>query len=94
MVTNNNEDYLKNAKEAFAEIGESLAPSGIVFSYEFDEIGHDRSIELNKGWEIILGRGLDIFQKTNGKYDLAEFYQEKRLCKGCKIMYFSASYTQ
>ncbi len=91
LVTNNNEDYLENAKESFAEIADSLEPWGIVFSYEFDEVVHDRSIELNNGWEIVLGRGLDIFQKTNGKYDIAEHYQEKRQCKVCKITYLAAA---
>jgi len=42
---------------------------------------HDRCIEMNNGWKIILGRGLDIWQKTNSRYDIAEIYQEKRLCK-------------
>ena len=40
---------------------------------------------LDNGWKIVLGRGLDIFQKTNGWYDIAEYYQEKRLCKACEI---------
>ncbi|WP_373514594.1 BREX system Lon protease-like protein BrxL [Persicitalea sp.] len=90
LVTNNNEDYLENAKESFTEIADSLEPWGIVFSYEFDEVVHDRSIELNNGWEIVLGRGLDIFQKTNGKYDIAEHYQEKRQCKVCKITFLAS----
>jgi len=54
---------------------------GIEFSYEFSEVQHDRSIEMNNGWKIMLGRGLDIWQKTSGRYDMAEYYQEKRLCK-------------
>ncbi|MBB6610492.1 BREX system Lon protease-like protein BrxL [Pontibacter sp. Tf4] len=87
LVTSNNEDYLENAKEAFKEIIDSLEPSGIFFSFEFDENIHDRSIELNNGWKIVLGRGLDIFQKTNGRCDIAEYCQEKRLCKACEITY-------
>ena len=35
---------------------------GIVFTYEFDESGHDRSIVTDTGWRVILGRGLDIYQ--------------------------------
>ncbi|MCC9138789.1 BREX system Lon protease-like protein BrxL [Pontibacter silvestris] len=87
LITSNNEDYLENAREAFKEIIDSLEPSGIFFSFEFDENIHDRSIELNNGWKIVLGRGLDIFQKTNGRCDIAEYYQEKRLCKACEITY-------
>lgn len=85
LVTYNNEDYISNSKESFAEIADSLAPVGIDFSYEFCETQHDRSIELNNGWKIILGRGLDIWQKTNGRYDLAEYSQERRLCKEFEV---------
>jgi ATP-dependent Lon protease len=87
LVTNNNEEYIENSKEAFKEMADSLEALGIIFSYEFVETTHDRSIVLDNGWKIVLGRGLDIFQKTNGWYDIAEYYQEKRLCKGCEITY-------
>ncbi|WP_428236550.1 protease Lon-related BREX system protein BrxL [Gracilimonas sp.] len=87
LKTNNNEDYIENAKEAFTDMINSLEPVGIKFSYEFDEEIHDRSIQLNNGWKIILGRGLDIYQKTNGWFDIADHYQEVRKCKGCEITY-------
>jgi len=87
LVTNNNEEYIPNSKEAFKEIADSLESLGIMFTYEFVENSHDRSIELDNGWKIVLGRGLDIFQKTNGWNDIAEYYQEKRLCKACEITY-------
>jgi ATP-dependent Lon protease len=85
LVTNNNEEFIENAKGAFTEIIESVAPLGIDLSYEFNDTLHDRSIEMNNGWKIILGRGLDIWQKTSGRYDIAEYYQEKRLCKEFEI---------
>ena len=67
------------------EIIDSVSSLGIDLSYEFNETLHDRSIEMNNGWKIILGRGLDIWQKTAGRYDIAEYYQEKRLCKEFEI---------
>jgi ATP-dependent Lon protease len=87
LVTNNNEDYVENARDAFRDMADSLEPLGIFFNFEFDERIHDRSIELNNGWKIVLGRGLDIWQKTNGWYDIAEYYQEKRLCKACEMTF-------
>jgi ATP-dependent Lon protease len=87
LITNNNEEYIENSKEAFKEMADSLESLGIQFTYEFVENTHDRSIVLDNGWKIVLGRGLDIYQKTNGWYDIAEYYQEKRLCKGCEITY-------
>jgi len=87
LVTNNNEDFIENAREAFRQMAESLEPLGILFTYEFDNNIHDRSINLNNGWKIVLGRGLDIFQKTGGWYDIAEYDQEKRQCKGCEVTF-------
>ncbi|WP_092170312.1 MIT C-terminal domain-containing protein [Cyclobacterium xiamenense] len=33
-------------------------------------------MELDSGWKIILGRGLDIWKMTSGRYSIAEYYQE------------------
>ena len=87
LITNNNDDFIENSKTAFNEITDSLESLGIIFTYEFDENIHDRSIVMDNGWKIVLGRGLDIFQKTNGWYDIAEYYQEKRLCKACEVTF-------
>jgi ATP-dependent Lon protease len=87
LITNNNEDYIQNSKEAFQQMADSLESIGIMFTYEFSENSHDRSIVLDNGWKIVLGRGLDIYQKTNGWFDIAEHYQERRLCKACEITY-------
>lgn len=87
LRTNNNEDYISNSKQAFADMMDSLEPTGVKFTYEFDENLHDRSIKLNNGWKILLGRGLDIFQKTGGWFDIADHYQEVRKCKDCEITY-------
>ncbi|MFD2697399.1 BREX system Lon protease-like protein BrxL [Mesonia sediminis] len=87
LVTTNNEDYVENAKEAFQQMQYSLEQIGIIFTYEFDDFIHDRSIILDNSWKIILGRGLDIWQKTGGWYDIKEYVQEQRLCKACEITY-------
>lgn len=87
LVTSNNEDYIEGAKDAFEQMTYSLESIGILFSYEFDDFIHDRSIELDNGWKVILGRGLDIWQKTGGWYDINEYIQEKRICKACEITF-------
>lgn len=87
LVTSNNEDYIENVKEAFNQMTYSLESMGIMFSYEFDDFIHDRSIKSDNGWKIILGRGLDIWQKTGGWYDISEYIQEQRICKACEITF-------
>ena len=87
LVTSYNEDYIEGAKDAFEQMTYSLESIGIIFNYEFNENIHDRSIIMDNGWKIVLGRGLDIWQKTGGWYDVNEYIQEKRLCKACEVTY-------
>lgn len=61
------------------DIQDSAATAGINFTVAWNESIHDRSIRANNGWTILLGRGLDIFQKGSGsQYDLAARRQEFR----------------
>ena len=53
---------------AFEQIAESLFENNIEFSFEFSETIHDRQIETNHGWRIVMGRGLDYFQSLAGNY--------------------------
>jgi ATP-dependent Lon protease len=87
LVTVNSEEYIESFKEKLEQLDLSLEALGISFSFEFSPTVHDRSIALNNGWKILLGRGLDIWQKTNGWFDLSEFLQKTRQCKECEITY-------
>ena len=87
LTTTNNEDFVQDSKDAFEQMTMSLESVGILFTYEFDNFIHDRSIDLNNGWKIVLGRGLDIWQKTGGWFDINEYVQEKRLCKACEVTF-------
>ena len=87
LVTTNSEDYIEGVKEKFDQMTYSLESMGINFTYEFDEYIHDRSIEMDNGWKIVLGRGLDIYQKTGGYTDITDYIQERRLCKACEITF-------
>jgi len=87
LITTNSEDYIEGVKEKFDQMTYSLESMGINFTYEFDEFIHDRSIEMDNGWKIILGRGLDIYQKTGGYADITDYIQERRLCKACEITF-------
>lgn len=70
------------------DIQESSAAAGIRFSVAWDESIHDRSIRTNDGWKILLGRGLDIFQKGSGsQYDLGARRQEFRQVTAFGVTY-------
>lgn len=81
LTTWNDPDYQKNSIDAFEEMKESLEELNIELNYVFKESAHDRHISLNNGWKILLGRGLDMWQKSNSRYDLSEILQEKRKCR-------------
>lgn len=81
LITWNDKDFMESATESFNEIKDSLAEINIDFEVDFKVSAHDRYITCNNGWRIILGRGLDIWQKSNGRYDIAELLQEKRKCR-------------
>lgn len=70
------------------DIRASAATFGIVFTVTWDESIHDRSIHTNHGWKILLGRGLDIFQKGSGsQFDLGSRRQEFRQVAAFGITY-------
>jgi ATP-dependent Lon protease len=48
---------------------------------------HDRSIMTDNGWKVLLGRGLDVFERANGRFNVAEFDQRKRKWKNCEITF-------
>ena len=51
------DDYLR-------QIADAMNPLGLSFTYDYDETRtiHDRKMVINDTWEILLGRGLDIWQ--------------------------------
>jgi ATP-dependent Lon protease len=53
---------------------------------------HDRSIMTDTGWKILLGRGLDIFQRmSDSPFDLATKHQKYRELKAFGITYLRDS---
>ncbi|WP_282018180.1 MIT C-terminal domain-containing protein [Salegentibacter mishustinae] len=86
LITWNSDDFKNNSLDYLQSLKDSLEESGINFSYKFED-NHDRYIQTDTGWKILLGRGLDIFHKVNSKISLAHRDQTKRRCKACEITY-------
>ena len=87
ITWNEPDDKLKESTENLEEISESVFDLGIHLTCEMNPNIHDRSIEADNGWKIVLGRGLDIFLKPEGRFNIADVYQEKRKCRACEITY-------
>ncbi len=89
VITWNSQEYIAESELSFKELIPSIKELGIELTYEYQNL-HDRNIEANNGWRIVLGRGLDIFEPRDGKFDPAEYYQEMRNCKNCEITYMNS----
>jgi len=72
-------------RKKFGELQNNLVKHRIKFTFEFNAKIYDRSIESDNGWRIVVGRGLDIFQKPETWYGLGEFDQKKRKCRETEI---------
>lgn len=89
-ITAPDHDESHEQQEKFlAQIQEKVGPIGILFSWEFDENAHARHIITDHGWEILLDRGLDIFQpyNMNDAFDPANRLQKYRACKKFEITF-------
>ena len=77
------------AEKLLSKLEASLYGSGIDLTFEIDEerTQHDRYIETDTGYKIILGRGLDIFQRYDHReaFNLANAVQEERECKAFEV---------
>ncbi|MGM0724471.1 MAG: BREX system Lon protease-like protein BrxL [Actinomycetota bacterium] len=93
LVTVENQDgpeRVQRQLEYLLQIKKSAGMLGIVLDVELVDptAVHDRSITADTGWKILLGRGLDIFQRMNDSpFDLATKYQKYRELKGFGITY-------
>ncbi len=87
LLTGYDEYSESETREKLDQLKKGLSNNNIEFNYELNEKLHDRWIESDTGWRIILGRGLDIFQKPVDKFTLGFMDQTKRKCKTTTITY-------
>jgi ATP-dependent Lon protease len=83
-------DFQKQHLLMLKDIQDGAASVGIKFNARFDDTIHDRSIRADNGWKILLGRGLDIFQKGAGsQFDIGSRRQEFR-----QVVAFGVTYVR
>lgn len=86
VLTWNQEEYIEDSITNFEELKDGIHELGINLTYKMEQ-HHDRYIAADNGWKIALGRGLDIFEKIEGRFNVADLDQTKRKCKACEITY-------
>lgn len=77
--------------ESLRKIADACTGVGIQFSWAYDTSGtkHDRDITTDTGWKIVLGRGLDVFQRfeLNDAFSFANRLQQHRQCKEFSVTF-------
>lgn len=77
--------------ESLQKIADACTGVGIQFSWAYDTSGtkHDRDITTDTGWKIVLGRGLDVFQRfeLNDAFSFANRLQQHRQCKEFSVTF-------
>jgi hypothetical protein len=70
LLTGLNEDYRAREQQIkqLSEIEHSLKSYGIDLSISYSETLHDREIRFSNGWTVKIGRGLDYFKPTKGRF--------------------------
>lgn len=85
LFTYEEEDRAPELIDKLDDLQDDLVNYGITFEYYFRDF-HDRCIKTDTGWTIVLGRGLDIYEKYS-PYSVASARQDKRKCKEFMVTY-------
>ncbi len=78
------EDVFAKREENFRKMKASFEKYRLNFTWEYDSeyTIHDRKIETDTGWSLMLGRGLDVYQKfSTDAFDVEAYIPELRSCK-------------
>ncbi len=87
-VLDGDPEYQTKQLQMLSAIVQGAAQQGIKIDVAKDPGGHDRWLRTNTGWRINLGRGLDIFQKSDGGwFDFGTSHQEFRQVRGFGVTY-------
>jgi len=85
LHTQNDDENIPEMIDTFDDLAAELENYGVEFTYFFDA-DHDRFIQLDNGWKIVLSRGLDIFDKYS-RFSLSNTRQENRRCREFSVTY-------
>ncbi|XP_038674350.1 MIT domain-containing protein 1 isoform X2 [Scyliorhinus canicula] len=76
------------------EIKQSLQGYGVTLELNHSSSIHDREIRFNNGWMIKIGRGLDYFKKTQGRFSIGYCDFDLRQCHETTVDIFHIKHTK
>lgn len=81
LITNFEDEAQKEeAMERLTDLTESLKDADIELAIKIAPQLHDRVIKLDNGWEVKIGRGLDIYQKPQSWFEIGAIDLNLRRC--------------
>jgi ATP-dependent Lon protease len=78
-------------KEKLDELKQSLSDYDVALEIRLNAKMHDREVRLDNGWIIKIGRGLDFYQRADGRFSVGSNDLSLRRCLETKIDIFRAS---
>lgn len=94
LITAQDIDDLDRQSGYLQQIQDAIAPLGVQFTWSFDDPSaiHARHMVTDKGWKILLDRGLDIFQRVdlNNGFSPASRLQQVRPVKAFEVTYVAS----
>ena len=79
LITGCDEEYADRQIDNLSQVQATFGTLGITLTYEFSDTGHDRSIVTDTGWRVMLGRGLDIYQRYSDNDWLNPLTRQQKL---------------
>lgn len=89
LVTAFDDDAQQRDVEAkLADLGQSLLDFDVSLQWKVNPNLHDREIQIDNGWTIKIGRGLDIYQKPQSWFEVGSSDLSLRKCLETKVDVF------
>jgi ATP-dependent Lon protease len=70
------------------ELKESLRERAVLLDIQWSETKHDREVQIDNGWTVKIGRGLDFYQRPNGWSSIGATDLGLRKCRETKVDIF------
>lgn len=89
LVTSCDDDTdVKEVSERLSQLKQSLLELDIELQLKVNERMHDREIQIDNGWTVKIGRGLDFFQKPDSWFGVGANDLNLRKCLETKVDIF------
>jgi ATP-dependent Lon protease len=89
LVTAFDDDVQQVDVEAkLADLGQSLLDFDVSLHWKVNPKLHDREVQLDNGWTVKIGRGLDIYQKPQSWFEIGSSDLSLRKCLETKVDVF------